>query len=495
MDTASPEGRPAATPGIWKTLRFRLAAWNAGVVVVTALLTLIGLRQGVQWALLREVDQVLTDDAQEIAMALRTARKDDFLRLQDEWLRKAVGHKQRGWYLKLCRGDESIVWATPGAPDTTPLPPAGNQAEPWTFDDFRVVRRPIPDAIEDIQVIRVGATLKHVHDDVARIDRWVALSAGAVLLTAPLCGYWLAARAARTVSDITAAASRMRPSHLEERLPIRGSGDELDKLAITINGLLDRIADHLKRKRDFLANAAHELRTPLAAIRSSVEVTLASERSPETYRELLEDIIDEGAALETLVNQLLLISESDATDRDRRDWDVVAFDEIVYKAVDMFRGVAESRDVALATERIDQACVLGNRAHLRQVVNNLLDNAIKYTMRGGAVRVKLEVLRDGETARLCVSDNGAGIDAHDLTEIFDRFFRTNRARSRDETHGAGLGLSICKSVVEAHHGAIRCESQVGHGTTMFVTLPTTKAPAAAGGPLDEPTNRVAPAAV
>ena len=470
MSNAPSAVRPATQHAVWKTLRFRLAVWNAGVVVVTALLTLIGLRQGVQWALLREVDQVLIEDAHEISLAFDAISEEQLPRLQDELLRKAVGHKQRGWYVKLCDCADHILWSTPGAPQETPRAPCDVETQPWTYGGFRLVRQDVPRSIAGIETIRVGATLQHVYDDVARIDRWVALAAAAVLLVAPVCGYWLAARAARTVGEITDAASRMRPAHLEERLPIRGTGDELDQLAGTINGLLDRIAEHLQRKRDFLANAAHELRTPLAAIRSSVEVTLAAERSPEAYRELLEDIIEEGAALETLVNQLLLISESEP-DRERRDWEPTALDEVVAKAVDMFRGVAETREMTLAVDRLDRTAVLGNRVHLRQVVNNLLDNAIKYTPPGGSVRVRLEQPAGGESVRLSVADDGPGIEPHNVLSIFDRFFRTDRARSRDETHGAGLGLSICKSVVESHRGTIRCESHVGRGTTMIVVLP------------------------
>jgi heavy metal sensor kinase len=470
MNDVSPPARPTSLNALWHTLRFRLAVWNATVVIVTALLTLLGLRQGVQWALLREVDQALFEDSQEIELALQGTSESEIDQLQEQMLRKAVGHKQRGWYVKLCDASDRIIWATPGAPQSTPPAPAAAPLAPWTHGEFRTVRRIVPPAIEGIEVVRVGATLNHVYDDVARIDQYVLLAAGCVLLAAPLCGYWLAARAARTVGAITEAASRMRPAHLDERLPISGTGDELDRLAHTINGLLDRIAEHVKRRRDFLANAAHELRTPLAAIRSSVEVTLASERSPEAYRELLEDIIDEGTALETLVNQLLLISESEP-DREHREWERVQLDEVVTKAVDMFRGVAETRDTSLFAERIDPIAVPGNRGHLRQVINNLLDNAIKYTSRGGSVRVRLEAIEDGQRVRLSVADNGAGIDAEDVTVIFDRFFRTNRARSRDETHGAGLGLSICKSVVESHHGTIRCESTLGRGTTMIVELP------------------------
>jgi signal transduction histidine kinase len=479
MDGADAEtpisSRPPAAPALpqqafWKTLRFRLSVWNAGVVVVTALLTLVLLRQGVQWALLREVDQVLVDDANEIALALQSTTNENFALLQDELGRKAAGHKQRGWFVKLCDANEQIVWATLDAPKLTPLPTPRDRSDPWTHDEYRVVRRRVPNAVDKIAVIRVGATLRQVHDDVARIDRWVALAAGAVLLAAPACGYWLAARAARTVSEITETASRMRPSHLDERLPIRGTGDELDQLAATINGLLDRIAEHIQRRGDFLANAALELRTPLAAIRSAVEVTLASERSPEAYRDLLVDVIEEGDVLETLVNQLLLISESES-DRERQCWQPTSLDAVVAKAVDMFRGVAESRETELVVEQLDLATVHGNRVHLRQVVSNLLDNAIKYMPHGGQVRIRLEALNERRRARFSVADDGPGIEAADQPFIFDRFFRSDRARSRDEMRGAGLGLSICKSVVDSHGGSIRCESQAGHGTTMIVELP------------------------
>jgi signal transduction histidine kinase len=468
----------------WRTLRFRLAAWNAGAVVVTALLTLVGLRQGVQWALLHELDQVLVDDAHEIALALESATEPGLPRLKEELERKAAGHRQRGWYVRLCDKEENVLFVTPEAPPHLAPASAFTASVPLTFEGTRVVRLPVSANVGDVHVIRVGATLRHVYDDIARIDRLVAVAAGAVVIAAPLCGYWLAARAARTVAEITEAASRMRPAHLDERLPIQGTGDELDCLAGTINGLLDRIAEHLKRKRDFLANAAHELRTPLAAIRSSVEVALASDRSPEAYRELLVDIIEEGAMLETLVNQLLLISETEG-DRERQGWERTPLDEIVAKAVDMFRGVAESRDVTLDVERLDRVAVQGNRVHLRQLVSNLLDNAIKYTPSGGTVRVRLATVPERGVVQFRVADNGAGIDAADMPMIFDRFFRSDRARSRDETAGAGLGLSICKSVAESHGGTLRCESQLGAGTTMIAELPL---PSAADG--DPPSESV-----
>jgi signal transduction histidine kinase len=361
---------------VWRTLRFRLAVWNAAAVIITALVTLVGLRQGVSWALLRELDQVLLDDAQDIGLLIEATPADQAAALQGNLNRMAASHEHHGWYVKLfdAAGDE--VWATTNARPKLPRPDIRRDRSPITFDGYRIVQSRVDAKIASVKFIRVGATLDRIDEDMARIDRWVLLAAGAVLLTAPLCGYWLASRAAETVGEIITTASRLRPSHLEERLPIRGSGDELDLLAGTINSLLDRIAAYLNVKRDFLANAAHELRTPLAAIRSSVEVALNGERSPEEYEELMVDVIEECGALEALVNQLLLLSETEA-ELPAAKFDRVDLNELVLKAVDMFSGVAEARGVKIRTGRVDYAAVNGNRGHLRQVLNNLLDNAVK----------------------------------------------------------------------------------------------------------------------
>ncbi|HLQ46007.1 MAG TPA: HAMP domain-containing sensor histidine kinase, partial [Planctomycetaceae bacterium] len=297
------------------------------------------------------------------------------------------------------------------------------------------------------------------------------ISAAVVFVAAPLLGYWLAGRMTGYLAEVIHTAARLHPDQLQERLPLRGTDDELDQLAKTINLLLDRIARHLQERRDFLANAAHELRTPLAAIRSSAEVALGGDRSAEEYEELLGEIIEEGIALEALVNQLLLLSETEA------DWlklrgERFAFDEVVLKAVEMFRGVAETKEIELVIGTVDHADLEGNRQHLRQVLNNLLDNAIKFTPDGGRVSISLKRDVAREQLLLEIRDSGIGIRPEDLPSVFQRFFRGDNARRREPEHqGTGLGLSICRAVVEAHGGHITASSQLGQGTTFVVTLP------------------------
>jgi arylsulfatase A-like enzyme/signal transduction histidine kinase len=453
----------------WRTLRFRLAIWNALVVIVTALVTLAGLRQGVRWALIHELDQVLIDDARGIALTIGSLKAADADQLKADLSRMAQGHEHHGWYVKLLDENERQLWATPDArPNGRPLI-GPKELSPVSFDSYRIVNLRVPPTIPPVTYIRVGATLSRIEADMARIDRWVLLAAGAVLIVAPVGGYWLASRAAQTIGEIISTAARLRPNHLDERLPIRGSGDELDKLAETINSLLDRIAAYLDVKRDFLANAAHELRTPLAAIRSSVEVALDGSHSPEEYEDLLVDLINECTALETLVNQLLLLSETEA-DLPAGQFERVELGDLVGKGVDMFSGVAEARGIKLRTGRINEAVVQGHRGHLRQVLNNLLDNAVKYTPPGGEIYVELEA--DGTEVHLRVSDTGPGIPPEEQQHIYSRFYRADSARTRTPgVGGTGLGLSICQSVVHNHGGEIRCDSATDGGTTFIVTLP------------------------
>jgi signal transduction histidine kinase len=396
--------------------------------------------------------------------------------LKEELQRRAAGHRQHGWFAALIDARGRTVWASNQDVADTIDPAPVRPLTPYTFRGLRIVEMNINRDDSGIHRIRVGGNLDFLDRDMAHLDRLAYMSAAALLLIAPLSGYWLAGRAARTMGDIIHTAAGLRPSHLDERLMLRGTGDELDQLASTINHLLDRIAAYLQQKRDFLANAAHELRTPLAAIRSSVEVCMTSEDVSEEFSTFLEDLIDQCAALEVLVNQLLLISETE-TDQWIHAQERVAIHDVAARAVEMFEGVAESRGIQLTLQANCHAEVSGSRHHLRQVINNLIDNAVKYTDPGGAVNVSLDLLPEVHAIRLTVHDNGIGIAEADVPHVFDRFFRADRARTRDPgIQGTGLGLSICQAVVSSHGGTITCRSVVGVGTILEVVLPIAEDP-------------------
>ncbi|TWT34534.1 sensor histidine kinase [Blastopirellula retiformator] len=453
-----------------QTLRFRLMVWNAIVVVLAAGATLAGLREGVRFALYHEVDQLLAEDMRQIVLMLEE-RPVDLPDMYQTLEQHAEGHIQHGWFVAFLDQEGKVVWSSAKAPDEAiDYPEKLAESRPTEVDAIRFIQHRLEKPSAGIAAVRLGTSLRSIWDDLARVDRQVLGASGLVLLLAPMCGYWLAGRATEPLSDMIHASARLRPSHLEERLPWRGTGDELDQLAATINGLLDRIAVHVSRKQDLLANAAHELRTPLAAIRSSIEVTLNEPRSVEDYQELLGELIEENDHLENLVNQLLLLSETES-DRHFIHLHPISLDQAVQRSVEMFRGVAEENGLALHA-KLQPSWVKGNVEHLRQVVNNLLDNAVKFTPEGGGIDVTLRRSADQSTVELAIADNGYGIPTEEHDKVFERFFRGDGHRVPGEpTQGTGLGLSICAAVIHSHNGEIKVESAPGEGATFRITLP------------------------
>lgn len=454
---------------VMRSLRFRLMVWNAAVVIVTGCVMLLALRESVRITLIRELDQLLQEDLREIELAL--IEHEDAATLHEQLDRKDAGHAQHKWFAELIGRDGKTIYQSQHAPPPSVWLESGNGGAS-TVGEWRLSSL---DNAKTGVTIRVGASLESIHADVATLDQFVALSVAGVLLVAPLCGYWLAGRATRPLAKIIATTASLRPSQLDERLEIRGTGDELDQLSKTFNRLLDRIGNYLQERRDFLANSAHELRTPLAAIRSSVEVALAGGRTNEEYEELLTEIIEESASLELLVNQLLLLSETE-TERLKVDKQTVQMNEIVERAMDMFGGVAEFRDVKLLCPALPAVVVHGNQQHLRQVVYNLLDNALKFTPAGGWVKVQLRNDTSNDTIVFTVQDNGPGIPEEELRHVFDRFYQGHRPKTGTvEKRGTGLGLSICQAIIGAHDGTIEVKSSVGKGTCFTVRLPRGRA--------------------
>ena len=446
-----------------KSLRFRVTFWNTIGIIALVLLTFVGLREGLRSFLQREMDQLLREDLDEIRLVVDRFDRDLGM-IREELDRKAVSHKARAWFVRIFDEENTSLIASTGAPDLTDSPsvPPGQL---FRVDGFRVLEGKLTRRGQDLRV-RVGCSLAFVTDDVETLTHILLLASLGIVVLAPLTGYWLAGRATRPLALIARTASRARPGHLHERVPCGGSGDELDQLAGTFNGLLDRLAAHLDRQRSFVANAAHELRSPLAALRASAEVALVLDRSPEEYRERLADIVDECDSLGALVNQLLLLAEGEAGSV--RTPSRFSLDQLAGRVVAMFEGVSEMQQISLVADAPHRVEVWGSELHLRQVISNLVDNALKFTPPGGAVRVRIR-LADGR-ARIEVRDSGAGIPAEDLPHIFERFYRADPSRQRDGG-GSGLGLSICQALVHAHDGTIQVESRLGEGTCINVSLP------------------------
>jgi heavy metal sensor kinase len=297
-----------------------------------------------------------------------------------------------------------------------------------------------------------------------------------MLVTGPLTllvavggGYFLARRALAPVEQLRRRTREITADRLDRRLPVANPGDELGRLAQTVNDMIGRLERSFAEVRRFTADASHELRTPLTAIRTEAEVALGRDDLPPGQRQLLGSVLEECARLTRLTDQLLALAREDAgvAPGAREPVDLAA---LVAGVAETMRPVAEVKGVRLRADLAGPVPVRGDPARLRQVCYNLADNAIKYTTAGGEVEFRVE--SRGGCGVVTVRDTGEGIPPEHLPRVFDRFYRVDRARSREQG-GTGLGLSIARSIVTAHGGRIELTSTPGQGTTCTVTLPVT----------------------
>jgi heavy metal sensor kinase len=451
-----------------------LTAWNSAIVLLAILSSLLGVRLGLRWALFAEADAVLKGEVREVAIALRD-QYPDVDAVVAELRRKAISHQERGWFTLLLTGDGRTIWRSASCPpevSNLPITYPDRREVVAQVDRFRYARRRITDPNDEPFHVRIGLDASYLEGTINAVTRLLLPLAVGLALVTPIVGYWLAVRATRPVAEILRTAERLKPSRLGDRLVVRGTQDELDVLSGTINRLLDQVAGYVARQQQFVADAAHELRGPLAAMRSLVEVAISQDRSADSYRETLAEVLDEARHLSKLTNDLLLMAETGDSLRQMPQEDV-DLTTIARQAVAMFSGAAEERSISLAFASAGEPLVApGDPGQLRQVLGNLLDNALRFTPSGGHVTVAIEADPVRNEAVMTVRDTGRGIDAQHLDRVFDRFYTIDAARSRAEpARGGGLGLAICRSIVERHGGSITVESGLGRGATFTVRLP------------------------
>ncbi len=462
-----------------RTLRVRLFIWGMLAVFVMVGAAMFLVRELVRNELVSAFDDLLKAEARQVLVAL----KDYPDKQSKQTLNRTAEHRKmdlpeahrRDWFVQVFDEDGNVLWQTDNAPTDEELRKADPHLEKWAKTDIGPYRliyfKPDQTSDQKYYGFRLGSTKEPLNEELGKVNLFMVLAMLVICLVTPLGAYIMAFRAVQPVAKIIATTARLEPRNLTERLPIQGTGDEIDQLSLTINGMLDRIASFIERHREFIADAAHELRSPLTAIRSSVEVALNRPRPLEEYQTLLADVMEECTSLADLVNRLLLLAEGDSGRMPGRD-KTSSLDKLVRESLDMFQPVAEAHGVELRSEGIDEVLVPGDEPHLRQIVRNLIDNAVKFTEPGGSVTVSVRAERARKQAVLTVSDTGVGIPPENLSRIFTRFFRGDKSRHRNEgPGGSGLGLSICQSITKALNGDIKVVSELGRGSTFTVTLP------------------------
>jgi signal transduction histidine kinase len=258
---------------------------------------------------------------------------------------------------------------------------------------------------------------------------------------------------------------------MDARVPVPQTGDELDELATLFNGMLEKIEALINGMRDSLDNVAHDLRTPITRFRGTAEMALQSDQNLEICREALADCIEESERMLTMLNTLMDISEAE-TGVMKLDLESANVSDMIEGVAELYRYVAEDKGILVHTMAPHDLSLTADPNRMRQILANLLDNAIKYTPNGG--RIDIEAHQRGEKIVILVKDTGIGIHPEELPRIWDRLYRCDQSRSQK---GLGLGLSLVKAIVQAHKGEIEVFSEPGKGSTFKIYLPIEDGPA------------------
>ncbi len=279
-------------------------------------------------------------------------------------------------------------------------------------------------------------------------------------------GAFLAFRALRPIRHLISTVRSLGPGRMDARVPSPKTDDELDELATLFNGMLEKIETLINGMRDSLDNVAHDLRTPITRLQGSAEMALQSDQNLETCKESLADCIEESERILTMLNTLMDISEAE-TGVMKLDLKRVNVSSMMGDVIELYRYVAEDKGVFLHTTASNDLSLTADPNRMRQILANLLDNAIKYTPNGG--RIDMEADRRGQKIVILVKDTGIGIHPEELSRIWDRLYRCDQSRSQK---GLGLGLSLVKAIVQAHKGQVEVFSEPGKGSTFSISLPS-----------------------
>ncbi len=459
-------------------LRVRLTLWYGSALAMVLITFSVVLYVITARNLREDVDQSLEETA---TAAVRSLQDRGFLPLIDE-------EELLSQFPELARIDKFFQIFSPSGTITIRSPnirqhevPLSRTALQATFNGqtilesakypneppLRLISVPIIHRGNLLYIVQVGTSMESIEDTLRRFLILLTVAMPIALAVSLAAGWFLAGRALRPVDAITLAAQRIAAGDLSQRLTMPAAPDEIGRLAGTFNNMIGRLDASFRQIRQFTSDASHELRTPLTVMKGETELVLRRPRALEDYQSVLESNLEEIDRMTRIVEELLFLSRADMGEVKMESMPVAlkALVEDIHRQATV---LGQDRNIEVVLGTVMPALVEGDELRLRELLLNLVENAIKYSYPGGKVEIGL--VTEGHEAVLSVSDRGIGISPADQTKIFDRFFRTDGARAHTKK-GTGLGLAICAWIAEAHKGRINVRSGVDHGSTFTVFLP------------------------
>jgi heavy metal sensor kinase len=430
------------------------------------------------WFILRQnlydiADQALEDQAADLGRFLEARRDVPASALKAE-LSEDYKIERSEDYLQIIDAAGNALYRSRSLEEDPVAPPPLDQLEKPRYKNLKLAGRRFRFISQRmnvgslVYVVQIGHPL---HEELETLDdfrRYLLLFAPLLLLGASGVGYWLSHRALAPVDALARTARTISGHNLSSRLEPLHTGDELQRLSDTLNEMLGRIESAFLRITDFTADASHELRTPIALIHTEAELALRRSRNENEYQEALRHILAETDRTAKLLEELLALARADSG---REALDIRPFDllETWQDAAQKWGHVATLRNLEFEPLlKAEHLPVIGDANALRRVIDILLDNAFKYTPSPG--RIVLSAAQHHQRVVISIADTGVGITAKDQPRIFERFYRVDKARSR-ELGGAGLGLAIAQWIVQLHQGSIQVQSEPGKGSTFRVEIP------------------------
>jgi heavy metal sensor kinase len=461
-----------------RSLRFRITAWYAGLLAGTLLVfgasVYLGLERYLDWTLQR----TLAGECRAIGTQLLSQLPNKDIEWLTREINEAYAPEVNGLFIRVVRQNGGVLYLSGAPKDGTFDPwrisfPHDKEMDGSRKLQFESGNRLLINSMTVTTpagtrfIVESGAPYHQIEVVLHGLLLTLAIYMPFVVSLAVAGGYWLMRRSLQPVDEITKRAEGITSTNLSERLPVIRSGDELERLSMSLNRMIERLDNAFEQINRFSADASHELRTPLTILQLELEGIAQNYRRDATLGDQIGSALEETQRMSRIVESLLTISRLDAGEV-KMDKLHLDFGELAESTASEMKVLAEEKSIGLRIHAESGVHIVGDRVRLQQVIVNLIDNSIKYTQVGGMIDVRIG--REGKAAVLEVSDNGLGIPANALPHVFERFYRADKARSR-ATGGAGLGLSIVKAICAAHNGEITVSSQEGHGSRFRVELP------------------------
>lgn len=461
-----------------RSLRFRITGWYAallaGALLIFGASVYLGLERYLYWDLQRSLEA----DCRTIGTQLLSQhpfKRPNWLETEIE---EAYSPEINGRFIRVIQDGEGMIYASGPPkdggfdPSQVPLPRSEERSRARKIS-FTGGRRLLIDAMQFTTpdgnrfVVETGVPDHQIEVVLHGLLITFAVYMPFIISLAVVSGYWLMRRSLQPVDEITKRAEGITSTNLSDRLPVIRTGDELERLSVSLNRMIERLDQAFQHINRFTADASHELRTPLTILQLELEGIAESHRLTPSVTDQIGSALEETHRMSHIVENLLAISRLDAgeakIDKTRLD-----LGELAASTAEQMRLLAEEKAILLRSDVAANIWVEGDRSRLQQVIVNLVANAINYTSEGG--KVEVSVRGERATAVLEVSDNGVGISAQALPHVFERFYRADKARSRD-SGGAGLGLAIVKAVCTAHGAEIKVASHEGRGSRFTLEMP------------------------